>query len=90
VKGKAEAVRVFEIIREKDGATERDERFRKLFETSLALYRKQKWDSAEKGFAACRKEFDDETSAVFLDRIKMLRKDPPPKNWDGDFKATSK
>jgi adenylate cyclase len=90
VKGKAEAVRVYEIIREKAGATERDERFKKLFETSLALYRKQKWDSAEKGFAASLKELDDETSSVYLQRIKMLRKDPPPKNWDGDFKATSK
>ena len=90
VKGKAEAVRVYEIIREKTGATERDERFKKLFETSLGLYRKQKWDSAEKGFAASLKEFDDETSSVFLDRIAQLRKNPPPKDWDGDFKMTTK
>ena len=90
VKGKAEAVRVYEIIREKTGATERDERFKKLYETSLALYRKQKWDSADKGFGACLREFDDETSNVFLDRIRQLRKNPPPKDWDGDFKATSK
>ncbi len=51
VKGKSLPVRIYEIIREKKGATERDERFKKLFETSLGLYRKQKWDSAEKGFA---------------------------------------
>jgi class 3 adenylate cyclase len=90
VKGKEDAVRIFEIIREKKGATDRDERFKKLFETSLTLYRKQKWDSAEKGFTAAAKEFDDETSELFLERIASLRKNPPPRNWDGVFKMTSK
>jgi adenylate cyclase len=90
VKGKKLPVRIFEIIREKKGATERDERFRKLFETSLALYRKQKWESAEKGFGSLAKDFNDETSEVFLKRIALFRKDPPPKNWDGVFNLTVK
>jgi class 3 adenylate cyclase len=90
VKGKKLPVRIFEIIREKKGATERDERFRKLFETSLALYRKQKWESAEKGFGSLAKDFNDETSEVFLKRIALFRKDPPDKNWDGVFNLTVK
>jgi adenylate cyclase len=90
VKGKSEPVRIFEILREMKGATAKEEGFRKLFETSLALYRKQKWDVAEKGFVALKKEFKDETSDVFLDRIKHFKKDPPPEKWDGVFNLTTK
>ena len=90
VKGKKLPVRIYEIIREKKGATERDERFKKLYETSLALYRKQKWDSAEKGFTSLSKDFDDETSTVFLKRVALFRKDPPPNDWDGVFNLTVK
>jgi len=90
VKGKKLPVRIFEIIREKKGATERDERFKKLFETSLGLYRKQKWDAAEKGFSSLAKDYNDETSEVFLKRIELFRKDPPPKGWDGVFNLTVK
>ncbi len=90
VKGKKLPVRIYEIIREKKGATERDERFKKLYETSLALYRKQRWDSAEKGFTSLVKDYNDETSEVFLGRIKLFRKEPPPKNWDGVFNLTVK
>jgi adenylate cyclase len=85
VKGKNLPVRIFEILREMKGATERDEKFKKLFETSLGLYRKQKWDSAVKGFSALVKDFKDETSETFLERIEHFRRDPPPKNWDGVF-----
>ena len=90
VKGKNLPVRIYEIIREKKGATERDERFKKLFETSLALYRKQKWDSAEKGFASLAKDYNDETSTVFLKRVALFRKDSPGTDWDGVFNLTVK
>lgn len=60
------------------------------FEKSLDLYWKQKWDEAEKGFAALLKVYKDPTSGVFLGRVKEYRKSPPPKNWDGVFHRTSK
>jgi class 3 adenylate cyclase len=90
VKGKSAGVRIFEIIREKKGVTERDESFKKLFETSLAFYRRQKWDSAEKGFTDLAKDFDDKTSEMFLGRISYFRKNPLPGNWDGVFTMTTK
>jgi class 3 adenylate cyclase len=90
VKGKSEGVRIFEILREKKGVTDRDERFKKLFETSLALYRKQKWESAEKGFTAMGMEYKDKTSEMFLGRISYFRKNPPPRSWDGVFRMTTK
>jgi adenylate cyclase len=90
VKGKKKPVRIFEILRERKGAAEKDERFKKLFETSLTLYRHQKWDSAEKGFSAMARDYQDEASEVFLRRIKAFRKDPPPKTWNGVFSLTVK
>ena len=90
VKGKKLPVRIYEIIREKKGATERDDRFKKLFEASLGLYRKQKWESAEKGFASLAKDFNDEASEVFLKRIALFRKDSPGRDWDGVFNLTVK
>jgi len=90
VKGKSLPVRIFEILHEKKGVSPKIEEFKKVFETSLALYRKQKWDAAEKGFASLRDEFKDETSDVFLKRIALFRKNPLPKDWDGVFTLTVK
>ena len=63
---------------------------KKVFEESLALYRKQKWDAAAKGFAALVKDYKDETSKVFLGRVAEFKENPPGKDWDGVFHRTSK
>jgi hypothetical protein len=57
---------------------------------NLAAYRKQKWDLAEKAFAAMKSEFKDETSEVFLRRIALFRRNPPGDGWDGVFNLTVK
>ena len=63
---------------------------KKVFEESLALYRKQKWDAAEKGFRSLVTEYKDETSAVFIGRVAEFRENPPQEDWDGVFHRTSK
>jgi adenylate cyclase len=90
VKGKNEPVRIYELLQETKTAAEKLVAIKKLFEASLALYRKQKWDAAEKGFAALVKDYKDEPSETFLDRVAAFKKDPPPKDWDGVFHRTSK
>ncbi|MGD0724054.1 MAG: adenylate/guanylate cyclase domain-containing protein [Spirochaetia bacterium] len=90
VKGKNEPVRIYELLQETKTAAEKLIAIKKLFEASLALYRKQKWDAAEKGFAALVKDYRDEASEIFLERVAAFRKDPPPKDWDGVFHRTSK
>ncbi len=79
VKGKNQPVRIYELLQETKTAAEKLIAIKKLFEASLALYRKQKWDAAEKGFAALVKDYKDETSEIFLERVAEFRKDPPPK-----------
>ena len=90
VKGKTEPVRIYEVLQESKAATEKLLKLRDVFEESLELYRKQKWDLAEKGFAALARDLGDETSKVFLERIKDFRENPPPRGWDGVFHRTTK
>jgi adenylate cyclase len=90
VKGKSQPVRIFELLQENKTASEKLGHMKKLFETSLELYRKQKWDAAEKGFAALVKDFKDGTSEMFLERVADFRKNPPGKDWDGVFHRTTK
>lgn len=90
VKGKNQPVRIYELLQETKTAAEKLIAIKKLFEASLALYRKQKWEAAEKGFSALIKDYKDEASAIFLERVAAFKKDPPPKDWDGVFHRTSK
>jgi adenylate cyclase len=90
VKGKRQPVRIFEILQARKGAAPKLEQIRKLFEGGLAAYRRQKWDLAEKAFAALKKEFKDETSEVFLRRIALFKRNPPGDGWDGVFNLTVK
>jgi adenylate cyclase len=90
VKGKTEPVRIFELLQETKSASEKLGHMKKQFETSLEWYRRQKWDSAEKGFASLVKDFKDETSQVFLGRVAEFRKAPPGKNWDFVFHRETK
>jgi class 3 adenylate cyclase len=90
VKGKTEPARIYEVLQETKAANEKLVKLKKFFESSLEYYRMQKWDMAEKGFAELVKELKDETSKIFIDRIKEFRKDPPGKNWDGVFHRTTK
>ena len=90
VKGKTQPVRIYELLQESKGSSEKLERMKKVFEESLALYRKQKWDAAAKGFATLAKDYKDETSQIFLGRVAEFKEDPPPKDWDGVFHRTTK
>jgi adenylate cyclase len=90
VKGKRQPVRIFEILQARKGASLKLEQFKKIFEGGLAAYRRQKWDFAEKAFSELKKELKDETSEVFLRRVALFRRNPPPADWDGVFNLTVK
>jgi len=90
VKGKTEPARIYELLQETKGSSEKLERMKKVFEDSLALYRKQKWDAAAKGWATLVKDYEDDTSKVFLGRVAEFKEEPPGKGWDGVFHRMSK
>lgn len=85
VKGKTKPVRIFELLQLKKDASEKLVTIKKVFEEGLHAYRDQKWSAAEKAFVFLKDKFKDETSAVFLKRITLFRRDPPGKDWDGVF-----
>lgn len=91
VVGKIEPIRVHELLGYSADATASQAELITLFETGLALYRKQDWDAAEVAFNACLKLFpEDRPSAVFLDRIRTFRASPLSPDWDGVWIALSK
>jgi adenylate cyclase len=61
------------------------------FHHALALYRSQNWDAAEKAFAEIQKiDAERRLAHVFLDRIAVLRSNPPGEGWDGAFTFETK
>ena len=86
VKGKTEAVRIYEILQPTEKlTTEKLHDIKKLFETGLAYYRKRKWKHAEKYFAECAQKYNDTPSKVFLRRVAHYQISPPKPKWSGVF-----
>jgi adenylate cyclase len=89
--GKAEPVRIYELLGRTGSLDPTTERLRNLFADALQLYREQKWDEAIRLFKECIKvRPDDGPSLEFLSRIPILRHNPPPKNWDGSWHSSTK
>ncbi len=91
VAGKAEPVRVFELMGVARELSEPQKQLAESFVRGLAAYRKQDWDEAETDFNSGLKAMpSDQPSRVFLERIQSFRQTPPDKDWDGVWVATSK
>lgn len=90
VKGKSEPIRVYEPLLDppKDAGVAT---FCRQFEEGLSSYRKRDWASAETQFNACLSRApDDGPSRVFLQRIRYLRDNPPPPDWDAAWRLETK
>ncbi len=94
VKGKTEPVRVFTLIGDEEKAQE--EAFKawaKKHDLMMKAYRAANFDQALKLITECRKASDgtlNDFYEIYAARIKDLKNNPPPQNWDGVFVATSK
>jgi adenylate cyclase len=92
VKGKTEAVSVFEVL---DYHTE--ETFPNLpevldyYKNGLIYYRKQQWEKAGKSFQeALRLNPGDKLSTAYTERVSYLQAHPPGDDWDGVWVMKSK
>lgn len=64
-----------------------------LFENALKAYREQRWDEAESEFNDLLKNHRDTGEVLYelyLERIGLLRDNPPGDQWDGAFTFTKK
>ncbi len=84
VKGKAEPVTIFEPLGMKDQLPVKVIEDAKLFHNALRLFREQKWDAAEQVLRELLSvEPDCYLFKLYLERIGLFRKNPPPPDWNG-------
>ena len=92
VKGKTEGVLVHEVLAKKsDGLSEKRQKVIDIYLEGLAAYKERRWDDGIKSFTeALSVDGDDSPSAVYLERCKQFKAEPPPDDWDGIFTMTTK
>lgn len=91
VKGREEPVTVYQLLGRTGEVNEEWLERRDRFEEALEHYRNREWDEAIERFETLTEEFpDDEPSRVMLERTRQYRDDPPPEDWNGAFRLTSK
>jgi adenylate cyclase len=84
VKGKTETTRIFELMSATGKLPEESALLRERYDEGQRMYLAQNWDLAEKAFREClRIRQTDGPSRVLLERIELLRRNPPGKDWNG-------
>ena len=83
VKGKAEAVAIFELIGYQDNVDNERIEMTAVFETALDAFRDQKWELARKRFHKILNICpSDNPAQLYLKRIEQFQTNPPPESWD--------
>ena len=91
VVGKDEPLRIYELIGEKGQTEPTSVGLRDAFHEGLAAYRQRDWDEALGHFERCALiRADDGPTAVYVQRVDALRRDPPADDWDGVWHLTQK
>ena len=71
--------------------TKEKEELLKYYNLGLAAYKQRKWEEAARAFElALKVEPKDGPSALYLERSRACRENPPPADWDGVFTMTTK
>jgi class 3 adenylate cyclase len=91
VKGKTETTRILELMSATGQLSEELARLRERYEQARRTYLAQEWDLAEAIFRECLQiRPNDGPSRVFLERIQVLRGNPPGKAWNGVWQLVEK
>jgi adenylate cyclase len=90
VKGKAQPVRIFELVAEGKISPEKTSVL-SLFAEGFRLYHEQKFrEAAERFTNALSFDANDAPSQLYVERCEDYLREPPPSDWDGVFTMTSK
>ena len=93
VKGKDIAVTIFEPLGFAGNVDQETLTALGLFEQALKAYREQSWDSAQTQFESLlsnHRASGEVLYELYLERIALLRDNPPGDHWDGSFTFTKK
>ena len=91
VKGKEQAIAIYEPLCLKEDVDAKLKAELKLHRETMRLFRARDWDSAEMNFLNLQR-----TSrapglySVYIARVALFRKVPPPQGWDGVLNHTEK
>ena len=91
VAGKTEPVRIYEVMGRAGELNPEQSELRDRFACGLAAYRIQDWKEAQTHFESCLvANMEDGPTQLFLERIALLRKAPPPADWNGIWHLSEK
>lgn len=91
VKGRQRPVQVYELLGPTGEVDPETLRRRDRFEEGLTLYRRRRWEEAERIFEELLEQGpDDPPARVFRDRCRDYRREPPTEDWDGVFALEEK
>jgi len=90
VKGKEEAIRVYEPIGLEGDVSVAVLTELAAYEQAYGLYIEQRWADSEVAFRQLKSEYDRVLYDVYLERIADLKHQTLPDHWDGTFRHTSK
>ena len=93
VKGKAQPVKVYELLGPKGGLSEDTLFLMERFAQGWHLYKDEKWDEAIEVFEEVdrgRAPLGDGPSKLYVERCQAYKKTPPPSDWAGVFVMKTK
>ncbi|KWV51442.1 adenylate cyclase [Bradyrhizobium macuxiense] len=91
VLGQTQPQTVFEIMAGKDELTPAQALLRQHYADGLAAYREQRWDDAERAFAAALQAVPGDGPATAMTaRAASFRQNPPAAGWDGAWHLEQK
>ena len=91
VKGKAESVRIFQLMGEKEEISDHDRKIKLAFEKGLQLYKSRVFDQAKAWFEKTLDiDQDDKPALIYVERCSSFMKSPPSPDWDGVYRLTEK
>jgi adenylate cyclase len=86
VKGRHKPVSIYEPLGPREGLEDQVRDELKFYRQAVKLYRAQNWELAELQFVNLTKRSPKRTLyALYIERIKHFRKNPPPADWDGVY-----
>ena len=91
VKGKGDAITIFELIGFSDDLEQNIGLMLKIFEQGLAEYRSRNWERARLNFQKVLEQIpDDGPSLLYLKRCQEFLQNPPEADWNGTTVFTTK
>ena len=91
VVGRSEPIRIYELLGRTGELIAGEHELAQEFENGLKAYREREWPAAERQFQRCLEiRPADRPSALYMERIAEMRKNPPAAEWKGVWHLSKK